>query len=103
MTIIGFDPIRGDGRSGDAGSGGGDDERTPPETPVTIRPQRLFHEDNGKWAGACHARVIFLRPGYQIHGGTLYGPGGWSQTLTGGAGFSEYARKDLMDHEEQIV
>ena len=46
MTIIGFDPIRGDGRSGDAGSGGGDDERTPPETPVTIRPQRLFHEDN---------------------------------------------------------
>jgi hypothetical protein len=56
-----------------------------------------------KWAGAGHARVIFLRPGYQIHGGTLYGPGGWSQTLTGGAGFSEYARKDLMDHEEQIV
>jgi len=47
--------------------------------------------------------VIFLRPGYQIHGGTLYGPGGWSQTLTGGAGFSEYARKDLMDHEEQMV
>ena len=56
-----------------------------------------------KWAGAGHARVIFLRPGYQIHGGTLYGPGGWSQTLTGGAGFSEYARKDLMDHEEQMV
>jgi hypothetical protein len=56
-----------------------------------------------KWAGAGHARVIFLRPGYLIHGGTLYGPSGWSQTLTGGAGFSEYARKDLMDHEEQIV
>ena len=46
MTIVGFDPIRSDGRSGDTGSGGGEDERTPPETPVTIRPQRLFHEDN---------------------------------------------------------
>ena len=46
MTIIGFDPIRSDGRGGDAGSGVGGDERTPPESPVTIRPQRLFHEDN---------------------------------------------------------
>ena len=26
-----------------------------------------------------------------------------AHALTGGAGFSEYARKDLMDHEEQIV
>lgn len=47
-TIIGFDPIRSDGRGGEAGGdvGGGEDERTPPECPVAIRPQRLFHEDN---------------------------------------------------------
>ena len=47
-TIIGFDPIRSDGRGGEAGGdvGGGEDERTPPECPVAIRPQRLFLEDN---------------------------------------------------------
>ena len=45
MTIIAFDPIRSDGRGGD-GDADGEDERTPPESPVTIRPQRLFHEDN---------------------------------------------------------
>lgn len=56
-----------------------------------------------KWAGVGHARVIFLRPGYQIHGGTLYGPGSWSRTLRGGAGFAEYARKDLMGYEELAV
>ena len=52
-TIIDFDPVRSDGRGGDAiggnvgGRHGEEHERTPPESPMsTIRPQRLFHEDN---------------------------------------------------------
>ena len=53
-----------------------------------------------KWAGAGHARVIFLG----IRSMAARSMVRWVvPTLTGGAGFSEYARKDLMDHEEQPV
>jgi len=53
-----------------------------------------------KWGGADYARVIFLRPGYQISGGTLYGPGGWSQTPGGSSAFAEYRRQGLLSEQE---
>jgi len=53
-----------------------------------------------KWGGADYARVIFLRPGYQISGGTLYGPGGWSHTPGGSSAFAEYRRQGLLSEQE---
>ena len=53
-----------------------------------------------KWGGADYARVIFLRPGYQISGGTLYGPEGWSQTPGGSSAFVEYRRQGLLSEQE---
>ena len=53
-----------------------------------------------KWGGADHSRVIFLRPGYHMHNGTLYGPGGWSHTPSANSGFAEYARKGLLKLSE---
>ena len=49
-----------------------------------------------KWGNAEYARVIFLRPGYEIRSGTLYGPGGWSHILGNSSGFAEYSRKGLL-------
>ena len=53
-----------------------------------------------KWGGADYARVIFLRPGYQISGGTLYGPEGWSHTPGGSSAFAEYRRQGLLSEQE---
>ena len=53
-----------------------------------------------KWGGADYARVIFLRPGYQISGGTLYGPEGWSHTPGGSSAFVEYRRQGLLSEQE---
>ena len=53
-----------------------------------------------KWGGSDYARVIFLRPGYQIHSGTLYGPGGWSHTPGGSSAFAEYRREGLLGEAE---
>ena len=53
-----------------------------------------------KWGGADYARVIFLRPGYQISGGTLYGPEGWSHTPGGSSAFVEYPRQGLLSEQE---
>ena len=53
-----------------------------------------------KWGGADYARVIFLRPGYQISGGTLYGPEGWSHTPGGSSAFAEYRRHGLLSEQE---
>ena len=53
-----------------------------------------------KWGGADYARVIFLRPGYQISGGTLYGPGGWSHTPGASSAFAEYRRQGLLSEQE---
>jgi hypothetical protein len=53
-----------------------------------------------KWGGADHSRVIFLRPGYTMHNGTLYGPGGWSHTPSAKSGFADYARKGLLKRSE---
>ena len=53
-----------------------------------------------KWGGSDYARVIFLRPGYQIHSGTLYGPGAWSHTPGGSSAFAEYRREGLLGEAE---
>jgi hypothetical protein len=51
-----------------------------------------------KWGNKAYARVIFLRPGYQIKGGTLYGPGGWQRKLATSDAFVEYSRDDWQQH-----
>lgn len=48
-----------------------------------------------KWGSKAYARVIFLRPGYHIDGGSLFGPGGWSKKLGPGDHFAEFKRDDL--------
>ena len=48
-----------------------------------------------KWGSREYARVIFLRPGYQIQAGVLYGPGGWQKPIGSKDALSEYKRDDL--------
>ena len=55
-----------------------------------------WEQEKVKWGGAEYARVIFTRPGYNMLGGTIYGPGGWSNTPGGSSGFIDYQRKGLL-------
>lgn len=50
-----------------------------------------------KWGGKPFARVIFLRPGYRLESGVLYGPKGWSKPLGTTDNFAEYKRDGLHD------
>lgn len=50
-----------------------------------------------KWGGKAFARVIFLRPGYRLENGVLYGPKGWSKPLGSSDSFGEYKREDLHE------
>jgi len=50
-----------------------------------------------KWGGKAFARVIFLRPGYRLENGVLYGPKGWSKPLGSSDTFGEYKCEDLHE------
>ena len=51
-----------------------------------------------KWGSREYARVIFLRPGYRIQSGILYGPDGWQKQIGSTDAFSEYKRDNLDQH-----
>lgn len=48
-----------------------------------------------KWGGKTFARVVFLRAGYRLENGVLFGPDGWQKTLGASEAFAEYKRDDL--------
>lgn len=48
-----------------------------------------------KWGSVSYARVIFLRPGYRMVGGIIYGPDGWTTKPEGPDTYKQFQRTDL--------
>lgn len=54
-----------------------------------------WERHNLKWGGADYRRVIFLRSGYKMSAGTIYGPDRWAMEVADGKTLSDFARKDI--------
>jgi hypothetical protein len=60
-----------------------EDLKANPASTKYLMTELGWHKLKVKWGGVDYARAIWVRPGYHVEKGTVFGPGGFEEPLFG--------------------